>query len=59
MPPSRADLAARAEGVKPPRSPPIAGHFDQLGNVALAGHLRSGLQGLGLLEFPDHESETP
>lgn len=59
VPPSRADLAARAEGVKPPSISTDPGHFDQLGNVALAGHLRSGLQGLGLLEFPDHESETP
>jgi hypothetical protein len=59
IPACREDLAARAKGEKPPSLSADPGHFDQLGNVVLASHLRSGLQGLGLLETPDHERETP
>jgi len=58
VPHSRADLAARAEGMKPPSISIDPGHFDQLGNVAIAGLLRTRLQSLGLLEIPDHERKT-
>lgn len=56
--PTREDLAARARDEKPPSLSTDPGHFDQLGNVTLAGRLRTGLAGLGLLEIPDPERNT-
>lgn len=58
IPPTPADLRARADGEKPPSLSTDPGHFNQLGNVAIAGHLRAGLQGLGLLENPGPERKT-
>lgn len=59
VPPSREDLAERANGVKPSSISTDPGHFDQLGNVAIAGRVRTGLQGLGLLDDPAHERKEP
>lgn len=59
IPASEKDLAARAHGVKPPSISTDPGHFDQLGNVAIAGHLRTGLHGLGMLDIPAPEWEKP
>lgn len=49
---STEDLAERRAGAKPPSISTDPGHFDQLGNVAVAGHLLAGLGRLGLLDAP-------
>lgn len=57
--PSAEDLAERAAGAKPPSISTDPGHFDQLGNAAVATHLLTGLQRLGLQDLPTPEKETP
>lgn len=44
--PTAEDLAERAAGAKPPSVSTDPGHFDQLGNAAVARHLLRGLQQL-------------
>ena len=58
LPPTREDLAARANGEKPPSLSTDPGHFNQLGNVTIAARLRTGLQDLGMLRAPALERTT-
>lgn len=57
--PSPSDLAERAAGAKPPSISTDPGHFAQLGNAAVATHLLTGLQRLGLQDLPAPKKETP
>src|SRR5699024_7303077 len=57
--PTREDLAARARAEQPPTLSSDPGRFDQLGDVTLAGRLRTGQQDRGLLETPVPARSSP